>query len=425
MSGFVQLLPNPLTKGDTSLSGEKPEAVNVEEYPKWSHVRRNVRGLQIKEDTYGTIEVKTKDGRNLLLIDSGGKIDKGDVSYGPKNSNFLIQNVSTQSMEKSQIVETFGPAFVFFFGTRPRMLSVSGILLNSADFNWKNEFWYNYDNFLRGTQLVSNDTLAYLSYDDVTVTGYLMTASADQSADPNELVSFSFQMIISSVVPTNIVGYNMFPYNTPVNMEPDIVVLPASEAPPIDTTGTQSNYTSFLEGALKGSVSLDFTFGATAQSYTNFAINYITGANMRTPIGYEGSILFDSQPVKYKYGSTITDYKTNPVTYGKIRDNTDEYIVQQKTNSSNSVVTVSADDLLKAQYKEGQKIKDTAREEFKKYNINPDPPSDFSRLARSGAFAAVQLAGRMTLPGSGFLETNAKNNIDDSTVTSITDRGNR
>lgn len=428
MGGFVQLIPNPLTQGDTSLSGEKPDYINASEYPKWDHVRRNVRGLQVKEDTYATLEVKTLDGRSLLMVDSGGKIDKGDVSYGPKNSNFLLQNVSFSSSEKCQIVETFGPTFAFFYGTRPKMLSASGILLNSADFNWKNEFFYNYDNFLRGTQLVSNNTIAYLSYDDVTVSGYLMTTGAEQSADPNELVSFSFQMLVSSIVPTNIVGYNMFPYNTPVNLEPDIVVLPASETPGVqdtlENTGA-NNYTNFLEGALKGSINLDFAFGLTAQSYTNFTINYITGANMRTPIGYEGSILFDNQPVKYRYGSTITSYKVNEVKYGKIRDNLDEYVAKGKVTSANSVVTMDANDVLKAQYKEGQKIKDIARKEFKKYNINPDPPNEFSRLARSGAFAAVQLAGRLTLPGSGFLESNAKNNIDDSTVTSIADRTSR
>lgn len=182
MAQFIQILPSPLTKGNPSLTGDKPKSVDSSNTSPYDHVRRPVRGLQIKDETFGTLEVKTADGKNILLIDSGGKVDEGNVSYSSKYSNFLLQSVSESSMEKMQIVETFGPSFAFFFGTRPRTLTVNGVLLNSADFNWKNEFWQNYETYLRGTRLVSNDTIAYLSYDDVTVTGFLISMSAEQSS---------------------------------------------------------------------------------------------------------------------------------------------------------------------------------------------------------------------------------------------------
>lgn len=424
MSGFVQIIPDPLTKNNPDKTGEKPDSVTLANLPRFDNVRRPVRGLQIKDETFGTLEIKTRDGKNLLLLDSGGKIDKGDISFSPRYSNFLLQSVSESSMEKVQIVETFGQAFAFYFGNRPRTLQVSGILLNSADFNWKNEFWYNYNNYLRGTQLVVNDTVAYLSYDDVTVIGFLNNAATDQSSDPQEYVSFNFSMLVSSVIPTNIVGLNKPLYRTPVDIEPDLITLPQSEAP-TNAADADKSYTRFIEGALNGSQSLDFLFGQNAQNYSNFGMQYITGANIKTPTGYDGVVLFDGQPVKYKYGSSITQYQANKVTYGKFRDNTDEYIAQIKSNSSASAVYVKADDVLKAQTKSAQDTQKIAREQFKKYNVNPDPPNQYSRLARVGAFATVQVAGAQILPRFANSDSNATSNIEASVTSQVSSRSNR
>lgn len=426
MAGFIQILPDPLYKEDPNITGNKPESITVDNADKYKNVRRPVRGLQIKEETFGTLEVKTKSGKNLLLIDSGGSIDQEDISFSPIYSNFLLQSVSESVAEKSQIVETFGPAFVFFFGTRPRMIGVQGVLLNSADFNWKNEFWYNYENYLRGTRLVASDTIVHLSYDDVTVMGYIISADAEIVADPQEYVTFRFQMLVSQVIPTNIVGSNKFPYTTPVNVEPDVFTIPQSEAPnPQTLADSTGKWTQWLERALSGDINFDFTFGPKAQNYTNYVNQWIQGANIRIPQGYEGSALSDGAPVKYRYGSSILSYSPNPVKYGKIRDNEDEYIARVKTSKPGAAVYLRADDTLKAQYEAGKSAEKTAREQFKKYNINPDPPPAYSRYIRKGVFTAVQIAGRMTLPNLAFPQQNAKDAIDGASVDSVVNKGSR
>ena len=50
-----------------------------------------------------------------------GSMD-GDKMRSTVNSNFLIQAVTEERMEKQQVVETFGESFIFFFGERPRVI---------------------------------------------------------------------------------------------------------------------------------------------------------------------------------------------------------------------------------------------------------------------------------------------------------------
>jgi hypothetical protein len=206
MAGVIQILPDPFAKKEQTFKETSVPGTN-----RFDGVRRPTRGLQVKPDTYALLEVKTRTGENLLMIDSGGQRDIGDISYSPRNSNFLIQSIDEQRAEKVQMVETFGPLYLFWFGERPSVLNVSGTLLNSADFNWKNEFLSNYDLYLRGTRCAQEKTIIHFSYDDVVRTGYIQSCSVNNSEQANELTSFNFQMIVASCIDLSIVGANMTP----------------------------------------------------------------------------------------------------------------------------------------------------------------------------------------------------------------------
>lgn len=398
-AAFIQAIPNGLALNNPNLAGgANKTTVDVSDGPKYDHVRRPVRGIQIKEETFVTLEVKTKDGKNLLLLDGGGSVEKGDISYTPRYSNFLVQSVSESSQEKVQIIETFGPAFAFFYGTRPRVVNISGLLLNSADFNWKNEWWTNYETYLRGTQLVAANTMVYISYEDTTLVGYILSCSTDTQADPSEYVPFQFQMLISASISTNIVGLNKFPYFTPVNIEPEVVVIQNSESPNIpiqsssDSVGVFSDY---LQKILTGNASLDFIYGSRASTYSNYVVGYITGANLRVPVGATGTTVFDTQQTpKYYYG-TFQGYKTTEVQYGKLRDNTDEYVAMTKNAGTGGTLYVNTPSAREQQYTEGQKQADVAKAQFKQYGIDTDPPSRLKQLAVTGTFASLQLAGNL------------------------------
>ena len=219
MAVFHQLTPSPLSADQDELAGRNnPNYISSKLANKYGHVRRPVRGTQPKPDTYATLEVKTNDGRNLLLLDSGGLVEKGGLAFSPKYSNFLMQSVQENKVEKSQIVETFGPAYIFFFGMRPTVYAISGVLLNSADFNWKAEFWENYDKYLRGTQCVTNGTKVYLSYDETLLKGYILGANVDVNSERPELTQFSFQFIVADDIQLSAVGDPTFPAITPVNL---------------------------------------------------------------------------------------------------------------------------------------------------------------------------------------------------------------
>ena len=158
MATFVEIQTDAFADRLTELTDAK----------KWNYagVRRPYRGIEIKEDTYAIMKVIRADGTEIPLTDAGGEVrpqsgnkTKAGGSVPAKSaksggastynySNFVIQRIDESRQEKSQILETFGDTFIFFFGERPRLLNVSGLLMNTLDFNWRTEFWYNYENHL-------------------------------------------------------------------------------------------------------------------------------------------------------------------------------------------------------------------------------------------------------------------------------------
>jgi len=126
-----------------------------------TRARRPLRGLEIKNDSYGAIKLVQSNGKELPLYDGGSK---GGTTT--QYTNFILQSVREARMEKHQIVETFGESYIFFFGESPRFLDVTAVLVNSFDFNWEAEWWQNYDKYLRGSKSVEMGARTYLFYED-------------------------------------------------------------------------------------------------------------------------------------------------------------------------------------------------------------------------------------------------------------------
>lgn len=166
-----------------------------------------MRGLEVKEDTYATLTVRTAQNKPIPLVDAGMPDGLNSSGY----ANFLLQGVSEARMEKHQIIETFGASYVFFFGEQPRFLDVSAQLLNSNDFNWEAEWWANYNTYLRGTKLVELGARCYLAYDDNIVEGYIMMAQANKvSAEPH-LVTLQFKFFVTNCTNVSNVGNPNYP----------------------------------------------------------------------------------------------------------------------------------------------------------------------------------------------------------------------
>ena len=135
---------------------------------------------------------------SLRLI---GKIAGGskseEVDLIPPYSKFFLESYQEGHMERSQIVETFGEFYAFFFGERPPVYTFGGTLLNTKDINWKEDFMFYYDNFLRGSKAVEYKAKVVLTYGLSQVEGYILGVNTQAQAANDKGVNVSFQMLVT------------------------------------------------------------------------------------------------------------------------------------------------------------------------------------------------------------------------------------
>jgi hypothetical protein len=120
-----------------------------------------------------------------------------DIDLIPPYSKFFLESYSEGHTERSQIIETFGDAYIFFFGERPAVYTFNGTLLNTKDINWKEDFLFYYNNFLRGTKAVEYKAKVLLTYGLNQIEGYVMGINMGANAANEKGVQLSFQMFVT------------------------------------------------------------------------------------------------------------------------------------------------------------------------------------------------------------------------------------
>ena len=165
------------------------------------NVRRPLEGLARKEDRYAFLSLYTTDGaqglKHISLVDSSAEKSPEGDGYSAANHNFIVNSLSHSKQDKVQIMETFGPFYAFFYGDKPETLQVQGLLLNTIDFNWKNEWIRNYDRYLRGTKCVEYRARVYLGFDDVLVQGFILNTTLQYNAEMPFICPFGFTMLLT------------------------------------------------------------------------------------------------------------------------------------------------------------------------------------------------------------------------------------
>lgn len=353
----LQVLPDRYAAKAAALSSEMGASPSSTQE---NHIRRPTRGIVLKEDTFATLRVVAGSAaENIKIVDAGSRRkDKSSTAdymtikdTGKRAtdiySNFFIQQVQEERVEKQQIIETFGEPYIFLFGERARVISFSGILANTFDFNWEAEWWHNYETYLRGTRCVEMDARVFLSYDTTLVGGYIISTAATKSAEQRNFVQFQFQLFVTSYANFSDVGS---PEAAPPgansalgiqgalqNIDVDNAalaqyrptLLPDAGRVRLDTNGQRIGSGSlntesilFLEDAVR-SVSQVWNAGITAVNNLARGIQSLdAGAMVRVPIGYEGTMAFDEdadiQIREVKAGGKIT--------YTTFADNHDEYV---------------------------------------------------------------------------------------------------
>lgn len=194
----------------TNVNAKEYQSVNAQSGREAAEAQQLLADLELPTDTSSSTALTRR------KLDSLRKSGKGaSVRY----SNFLITNVQETRQEKYQVMETFGAPYIFFFGERPRMYTFTGILLNSLDFQWRAEFWENYDTILRGTRLVELGARASISWDDIITQGYILQANAAEDSAQPSLINFSFLFFVTDYQTTVNVGDTTFPSPKAVSID--------------------------------------------------------------------------------------------------------------------------------------------------------------------------------------------------------------
>jgi len=180
-----------------------------------------------------------------------GKTNEGGddptTRYGLGYVDFLLQSAQENYEEKVQIVDVLSDNYVaYFFGARPSIFQYSGILLNTRQDDWRSAFTILYNDILRGTELARRQAVATLSYDDMAVTGTLLSMSQNLTADMQMAAQFNFSFLVQRVdvlrtlnsVPTQVQSF-------PSQVKPDAFATQQFEVPPrtIRTASAPTNTT--------------------------------------------------------------------------------------------------------------------------------------------------------------------------------------
>jgi len=201
MAAYVTLTEDKF--GPISKSGVQADDFNDVDN---SYVRRPLHGMMIPEDSYATITVRFSNNKKLKVL---ANTSAQEVYKNTSTTNMIVQRVDESRQEKQQIIETFGEDFVYYYGQRPRMITVSAMLPESEEFQYAQEFWTNYDRVLRGTKLVTRDARVFFTVAGQLFEGYLSTAQTSRTADQPRLIQLSFQMYVTHSYYLNALRHTM------------------------------------------------------------------------------------------------------------------------------------------------------------------------------------------------------------------------
>lgn len=368
----------------------------------YANIRRPLRGIQAKPNTYAVMRVMTSGGRPIPLIDSGSsEFDDNKIGRSETYANYIIQNIREQRAEKQQIIETFGEDYVYFFGERPRFLDVTGMLINTADFNWKSEFWANYENHLRGTKLVEQNARLYFYFDDVVVEGYLMGASMVGDANQPHMMPLQFQLFVTNYAILSSVGNVIFPYSSKYSEAGDhlTVVPPSMTATKLagDLKAGEGGLNAFLAKAAKFATDASFSIQSTIETIRDT----FYGRQLVVPEGLSamGDSLKFSPPIENR-----GKYQAAPI-QRPFYEMSDEYVERDPEALSGATKAAFYREKLRLEgelkVRSPEELDANARREFKRAGISCDKPNAMMAILGRGAFAAVQYTAPFALAKVG------------------------
>jgi hypothetical protein len=360
------------------------------------NVRRPLRGIEVKKDTYATIKVLDALNRPIPLLDSSSSFDVNGIGQSNEYSNFILQAVQEQRVEKQQIVETFGEDYIFFFGERPRIYTFSAVLMNTRNFNWKSEWWKNYEETLRGTKLLERNARMYLYYDDVVIEGYMLQASATATVDDPYKLPLQFQVFCTNYSIIGDVGSIFTPLHDGMEEtdrvpgETSTVALPDEEdvaEGAVSDAASQDSLGGFLAEASKFFNEASFTI----QKALENAQNTLYGRSLAFPNRGLGNQLYVPDIQNKASSLRAQGSQGDRVPIWKQKDEYTAYINEEAEPSYDQQELDRVKELLKLRSPE--ELNRVAREKLQALGLNVDRPSSEYLLLGRAAFAGLQVIG--------------------------------
>ena len=113
-----------------------------------------------------------------------------------KFRQFILLQMSEPSQEKMQIVENSDDFQVLFYGKKPEIVSIAGVLKNTVDNPWSTNMLFIWSELMRGTKLVENGWILQLYVDGELFRGYPFNFNRSKAAPGEFLVNFSMNFVI-------------------------------------------------------------------------------------------------------------------------------------------------------------------------------------------------------------------------------------
>jgi len=119
---------------------------------------------------------------------------------------FSVQSVSEPDEERYQIVQTLGADVLYAFGKRPRMIMLSGSIVNGRvrvrigneeiSMDWKNALRREYNRSLRSTKLIRNQQTVNIYLQDTVYTGYLLNLITNTTSESQNLSQVTMTILL-------------------------------------------------------------------------------------------------------------------------------------------------------------------------------------------------------------------------------------
>lgn len=116
---------------------------------------------------------------------------------------FILTQISVAHQERMQIVETNKDYQVLFFGRKPEILQIGGVLKNTIDNPWSVNMIFLWDELMRGTVLATKGYICQLYVDGELFEGYPFNFQRSKVAGQDNLVNFSFSFLIKERMMVN------------------------------------------------------------------------------------------------------------------------------------------------------------------------------------------------------------------------------